>query len=290
LYAVMWLWHRLLAVFSFTAEYRAPIGWLGLFGLGIWSLNRRGLRPVALLLLLPLLLTMSAAVFHQYPFQWGRVELFLLPSVMILVAEGTEWCWRLYDGRGRWLCAVPVVLVLVLGGYSALGNRDHFVDSGVKPVLEEIKSKWRPADHLYVYHGDAQQFLYYQDRFSFTPEDYTLGVCSRGSDRRYLHEIDGLRGRQRVWMLLTRDDAEAAVFTKYLDAVGVRTDNVRVKKEEDPGYWNTTFAYLYDLTASPDSATVSAGHFELPEGLDRGAPFMWACYGVFSPFVHNSHQ
>jgi hypothetical protein len=289
-YDIAWLWHRLLGVFSFTAQYRAPWGWLGLWLLGIWSLERRGLQAAALLLALPMALTMIAAVFHQYPLQWGRIELFLLPAVMILVAEGVEWCRRLSDGRTRWLCTAPAAIVLILGVSSVVANREAFDDAGVKQALRYVKSNWRPADHLYVYHGDAQQFLYYADRFHLASADYTLGECSRGADRRYLQEIDGLRGRSRVWLLLSRDDVEAGVLMKYLDTVGVRLDGVDVKPSNERGYWATAFARLYDLTGSARSAAVSASAYELPDELDRTAPFPWTCYGVFSPFVHASSR
>jgi hypothetical protein len=290
LYALSWIWHRLLGVFSFTAGYRAPIGWLGLTMLGAWSYFRRGRGLLALVLSLPLLLTLAAGVLRRYPFEGGRVEFFLLPALLFLVAQGTEWWWQLCEGRVRWLGAIPAALLIVLAAYPAWMDRQLVDDTGIKPALAYIKSQWRPADYLYVYHGDAQQFLYYAPRFQFTTADYTLGTCARGSARRYLREVDSLRGRARVWVVLTREDSEAGIFMRYLDALGTRTETVFDRPSHDLRQGGITFASLYDLTDSPRAALVAADRFPLPEGLDRSEPFRWACYGVFTPHAGESSR
>src|SRR5262249_20347209 len=57
------------------------------------------------------------------------------------------------------------------------------------------------------------------------------GGCHRGEPRRYLREVDTLRGRPRVWVLvahaigLYQEDVD---LLRYLDTIGVRRDSVTV--------------------------------------------------------------
>jgi hypothetical protein len=57
--------------------------------LGVIALWRRS-RPAALLLVGPFVVTMAAAVAHQYPFR-GRLIVWLVPSALIAAAAGAEW-------------------------------------------------------------------------------------------------------------------------------------------------------------------------------------------------------
>ena len=102
--------------------------------------------------------------------------------------------------------------------------------------------------------------------------------------RPYLRELDKLRGRSRVWIVMARYDVEPAVFEQYLDAIGVRKASMFVKTSTtEPGYWGSTFVYLYDLSASPKAASVSVETFPLPEELSGARSFARSCYGVFTP-------
>jgi hypothetical protein len=93
-----------------------------------------------------------------------------------------------------------------------------------------------------------------------------------------------------VWVVLTREDSEAGIFMRYLDALGTRMETVFDRPSHDLRHGGITFASLYDLTDSPRAALVAADRFPLPEGLDRSEPFRWACYGVFTPLAGESSR
>jgi hypothetical protein len=83
--------------------------------LGALSLGRRW-RGGPYLLLAPLLFALLASALHQYPFH-GRLLLFLVPSVHLLVSEGAAalaWCGgaRLTFALGAFLLFQPAADVL----------------------------------------------------------------------------------------------------------------------------------------------------------------------------------
>jgi hypothetical protein len=85
-------WH-IVNVFVHPTGVLTPLGFtfsallgLGLFAIGCVSLGRRW--PVGLwLVLAPVLFTLAASAVNKYPFH-GRLILFLIPTIQLLVAEG----------------------------------------------------------------------------------------------------------------------------------------------------------------------------------------------------------
>jgi hypothetical protein len=87
------LFWQVLNIFNNPAWLVTPLGVLGsafvalaLYVIGAVSLGRRW-RGGLYLLIGPLLLTLIASALHQYPFH-GRLLLFLVPAIQLLVAEG----------------------------------------------------------------------------------------------------------------------------------------------------------------------------------------------------------
>lgn len=284
-HAATWLWFQLKSMFGQTAHYRASVFWLALAALGAWSFLRRGRAPVASILLVPVLLVIAASAAQLYPFTYGRVQLFLLPLLLILVSEGAAWCVRVSAPmrRWRWAGAVPMALILALAAYSSVSAQGERPSDEVKPFLAHVRRNWRPGDRLYVHYGTAQAFLYYAPRVGISDGDYVLGTCSRGSGRTYLRELDGLRGHARVWIVIPHEeDYEKDTVLSYLDAVGVRLDGI-----DAAGGGRSRYAvgYLYDLSQSPRTASISADRFPLPAFLNGDHPFVWSCYGVFRPIA-----
>jgi hypothetical protein len=98
---------------------------LGLFLLGAWSLGRRW-KGGLILLASPILLALAASMAHRYPFH-GRLLLFLIPSVYLLVGEGAAALARRGHGiltfaLAAFLLAQPVYDVL---WYRLVQKRHH---------------------------------------------------------------------------------------------------------------------------------------------------------------------
>jgi hypothetical protein len=106
-------WH-ILNVFNSPADVVTPMGVLpsaflalALFLVGAVAMGRKW--PGGLYLLLaPIAFAMAASALHQYPFH-GRLLIFLVPSVHLLVAEGAVTLTR---RGGLWLTVAMAVFLL----------------------------------------------------------------------------------------------------------------------------------------------------------------------------------
>ena len=75
-----------------SLAYPQPRFYLLLSALGFWLLWRR-VRPLAELLLAPIVVTIALAAARQYPFS-DRLILFLVPSLLMAMAESIDWICR----------------------------------------------------------------------------------------------------------------------------------------------------------------------------------------------------
>jgi hypothetical protein len=106
---------QIINIFNSPAWVVTPLGVLasaflamGLYLIGAVSLGLRW-RGGLYLLVAPLVFTLAASALHQYPFH-GRLLLFLVPTIHLLVAEGAEALTR----RGGVILTVALGLFLVV--------------------------------------------------------------------------------------------------------------------------------------------------------------------------------
>ena len=119
----LWRWLVRVAtgpLFAFPHGGDLRLAWLtpvifGCFAVGTMILLRQR-RRVAAVLALPILLTLAAAALRRYPFGLSaRVNLYLVPAVLILAAAGMSWIWSRIPQlvvRRRVLMACGCLLVL----------------------------------------------------------------------------------------------------------------------------------------------------------------------------------
>jgi hypothetical protein len=119
-------------VFDSPSGIVTPVGVLpsafigsGLFLLGAWVLGRRW-KGGLFLLVSPIVLAVLASSLHQYPFH-GRLLLFLIPSVHLLVGEGSAALARLVGSKLTFaLCAFLLAQPLLdIGWYRLIQKRQH---------------------------------------------------------------------------------------------------------------------------------------------------------------------
>ncbi len=116
---------QVINIFNSPAWVVTPLGVLAsaflamaLYLIGALSLGIRW-RGGLYLLVAPLLFTLAASALHQYPFH-GRLLLFLVPTIHLLVAEGAEALTR----RGGAILTVALgIFLLVLPAYDVLWHR-----------------------------------------------------------------------------------------------------------------------------------------------------------------------
>jgi hypothetical protein len=185
------------------------------------------------MLVLPIVFLLAASAAHAYPIS-ERTTLFLVPSIILLIAEGIGQLVLWVPSRARVLAAITLV-ALVAGGPVLLAAkrlvhpRTH---EEIKPVLRFVRDHWRPGDALYVHWGAQYALLYYDEceclRLSaqggHTPlwplkparsatekgqaalpesPNVMLGRYLGNNAGPYIQDLNRVRDHRRVWFLYT---------------------------------------------------------------------------------------
>jgi len=214
-----------------------------------------------LLSFLPLVLVASGL--RLFPLQ-HRVVLFAVPIMILGVAQGAVYLAGRLAGPTPYVAATVVLIVAVP---SFLDIRKFpfkpFRAEGIKASIAYFGEKRQPGDTLFLFRSADRTFRFYGPRYGMTYGmagiefiDGTLEVSDVGD---LADDIEKLRGRRRVWLLLhnklkTDMINERAFFLYYLDRIGRRLDEFEAE---------CASIYLYDLTESKkeiDPTTDSAGN------------------------------
>ncbi len=207
------------------------------------DLLRQKRLAVFLALILPLFLTLGAAILHLYPLG-DRMLLFAVPFTVILVACGMRSLFSALpqDRRGiAWLC-VGLLLFHPLYRTTTVLNQPWWNEE-VRPAIEFIAQQRLPQDKIYVYHAAEPLFRYYAPRFGLDDEArYHVGRVSQGDFSVLVEDVDAM-GEGRVWFLFAhvyafKNISEQAYMLERLEQVGVRLATM-----ETPG----AAVFLYEL-------------------------------------------
>jgi len=196
-------------------------------------------------LLLPIVLALLASAMHLYPFQ-GRLLLFLVPSLLILIAAGFDTIQR-----KTWK-TFPLLSRLLLGFllFSPLAEAArHLVKprglEEIRPVVNYVSQHMVAGDTLYCYYGAEPALEYYRERGLIAPVKQVAGAKWIGNLQLYRLDSDKLRGQKRVWVLFSHISHatgvdEEILFIDQLDQIGNRLDSI---------HSTGASAYLYDLSS-----------------------------------------
>jgi len=194
-------------------------------------------------LVIPILLTLLASGFHLYPFQ-GRLLLFLVPSILLFIAEGAEQI-RYKTRHNSPFIGITLICLLFLkpsysAGYHLIKPRTK---EEIKPVISYLREHEQSGDLLYVYYSAVPAYKFYSNIFGLNDNIYIEGVSSRDNWGNYIDDIDKLRGNNRVWLLFSHVYTHQGVneekfFLNYLDRTGTKLDASKSVGAS---------VYLYDL-------------------------------------------
>jgi len=249
-----WPWRELNSLFGrgemASLGYPFTRVFLLLTAFGFWVLWRR-IGLCFTLFAFPILVTLFAAMVHQYPFA-DRLILFLVPIFFIAYAASVDWLYQRAASSSPYLGWSLCLVLLGPAAYAFAANPPPYRIDDIKPVMAHLEENRRPGDVVYVFHGALPAFGFYSRDFGFRENQYVLGGCHRGENLLYREELDAFRGRPRVWVVIThafpsfheRDDIWA-----YLDAIGVRRDYFSVPSHDGPANPSAEVA-LYDLSDS----------------------------------------
>ena len=198
-------------------------------------------RREFLILLSPALFTLAASGLEQYPFE-GRLILFLVPSILILIAAGVEHI-RVSTRRGS--AVIGIILVGLLFCHPVFKAASSLTKprarQEIKPVLSYIRDHQQAGDGLYVSQASQPAFSYYAERFGFKRENHLRDLSMINRSETLMGDLEKFRGHPRVWMLFTNlssEDQERLVLCQ-LDRIGTRIDTFKSVEAA---------AYLYDLS------------------------------------------
>jgi Dolichyl-phosphate-mannose-protein mannosyltransferase len=242
--------------------------------IGLRSLARR--RPeVAVALPLPLVFMLIAWGIHKYP-TLGRTQLFLVPGFLLLFAEGLTYAFatsrRAFSRAAVVISGAAIAVSLAI---LSLGHAAHVTSvEDVRSVLGYLAGKQRPGDTLYVYYASEYQLRYYlecrcggavierarsrglwplrpgpggHDEFApallSVPPHLIVGRFRGRQASKYVSDLEALRGRQRVWFLLSSlETPRRALLLRALNDLGSRHASFSVGAGKDQAA-----VYLYDL-------------------------------------------
>lgn len=222
----------------------------------------RNNKKMFFIIVAPILVTLLASAFHKYPL-FERFILFLIPLIILLIAEGTEWIKQ----KASKISPILGIMVICLLFYKPLYfTKENFTNpitqEEVKPVLKYLKEHLKVNDVIYIAGPFQCTFKYYSkeynlcNNFSIKLErkkleevqcssfNYSIFIGPRKINKTsFAQELGQLKGHKRVWLLfpekLSLDIEYKSLTLSYLDKIGVRTGSfIR------PG----VILYLYDLS------------------------------------------
>lgn len=268
--SVHWLGTTTHDVFAWLFPPVVAAAVIVLFVLGVVALVRRR-DGTATLFLAPLALVLIASALRLYPVSF-RLLLFTTPSLLLAVGTGAEWLLNL--GRSFWRAnpfasaatlGISVVLALLAARSAMTMVEIPFYREELRPMVHYLAEHRERGDAIYVYYASSPAFEYYAARDGIPRSAYRLGSCARGDWRRYVSEVNELRGRPRVWFVLSHafyksGIHEDSLFFQYFATVGKQIDSSSAVGAE---------LALYDMS-STDSRAVPAS-FTPPLSHDSSA-------------------
>lgn len=200
------------SIASNPLEMRAAFAWLLIpVGAGVWLAKR---RTLALAVAIMLLATLCASALHAYPFA-ARLLLFLLPFVYFAAADGVSFLAQLprqaFVSLLLWVVLSAWLLysvgdMTVRRAATPYAWREHFA-----PAMQYLQQEIAPGDTVYCSVSACPQFKYYAQTLALPAVELVEGKFSTILLGTSVDEVDTLRDRERVWLVVSRpygDDRE----------------------------------------------------------------------------------
>ena len=197
------------------------------------------------ILILPIPLVLLASGLHKFPFN-GRLLLFLVPCLLLFIAEGVE---QIRDKTKHNSAIIGIALICLLFLEPSLSASYHLIrprtKEEIKPVISYIRDHEQSGDVLYLSMASRIAYRYYSKRLNVNINNYIVGLKPKENWVDHINHLNKLRGNKRVWILFSharRSISQGYVNEKfilnYLDSIGERLESF---KSDDAS------VYLYNL-------------------------------------------
>jgi len=219
--------------------------------IGIFSLAQKK-QPFLSIFIFTFILILSASSVQKYPFQ-GRLILFLVPLLLIVLSEAIEWVYSSLQPLNRLISLfITFGIIIYIFIFPIKETMSSYLlnpsmGEHIRPVVSYIIQNRQEEDLIYIYFGAVPAFQFYAPRFNLGREDYISGVYARQKPELYIRDILSLRDNKRVWFVFSHNCSWCIVNEQqyYLDYLNT---NGQLLSE----YFSEGAAvYLYDLTSQP---------------------------------------
>jgi len=224
-----------------------------IYALGLWGFLKEKKWQWALALTIPIGLNIIVSGFQKYPFH-GRLILYLLPLIFIVLGKGIDWLINLIRNRAIANIAFAALIILLLKPVipttnSYLFTHDYLQDD-LKPALSFVEGNKQDDDLIYLYHYIEQQYAYYAPAYDLENVPVVIGLNNSTDAKKYQEELSSLPRGQRIWFVFSfvhearvrkgvkRDERE--YILKYLNENGLLLDEFYSRN-------NTSSAHLFIL-------------------------------------------
>jgi hypothetical protein len=214
---------------SFMRMFEDTAGLTGLIGLAFFCAGCMGLLQrnplICCLLVVPIPVALAAAFVGDYPFG-GRLLLFLVPVLSLVIAEGVVW---LASNCGRLRAVAKPALLAALFLQPARADVRELIHprrpEDIKFSIRYIEARERPGDVWFIYHWARFQYWYYADLYGLSPATVRIGRDCGTDTACYAADLSQLRGNPRVWILFSHiwlgDGLQEEDFTvQQLNTIG----------------------------------------------------------------------
>jgi hypothetical protein len=245
-----WYYNALIGMLRDPAALPINAITVGLLILGSISLAFRRWQFM-LVLLAPFLLTLTASALGRYPFS-GRLLLFLIPLLLLFLAEGVDRVRMLLLRVNRLMAGLVSASLVVYFLYGPIAVAYENLQSPplgehIKPVMSYMSENYLSTDLIYVYYGAAPAFEFYAPLYGFDRNDYIVGLSARKDPAQYLEEIEKIKGSQRIWFVFSHNCSwcivnEQDFILEHLNEIGLKNGEL---------VSDGASVYLYNLGQTP---------------------------------------
>jgi len=241
-----WFYDTFFEIFETPLDFRISGVAAVAFLVGSYVIFRED-RKSFLILMSPIPVALLASGLHKFPF-YGRLLLFLIPSLLLFIAQGVE---EIIDKTRHTSSVIGIVVIVLLLSYplrsAGYALARPFYRAEMRPIMAYLQEHLEDRDVLYLHSDAARAFTYYSERYGLDSSNYTVGTGKIGAWSTYTNEIDDLRGDKRVWFVFSLhggySSGEEKFFLNYLDHIGTRIASFRSPRAT---------LYLYDLDTPSD--------------------------------------
>lgn len=198
---------------------------------GMVSFWRRGRTDAAMVLCSPVVLAAAISAARLYPFS-GRLVLFILPAMVIALAEGIRSARDMLPARIARFWLVLPMFFMVPSTYTTLRNLPPWRNEEMKPVLRHLTANRLSGDGIYVFRLAIPAMQYYAPHYGLRKSDW-IAVQDGRAPHDYLRDVEQSPGKRRVWFVFSHDDAINEALIHYMDSVAERVDSVAFPEKAD---------------------------------------------------------